>query len=151
MLSSQSLPCVKASAAALFRSAPAFGGSGAEMRWILPKAKDGGIVPRTMLAKRAPVLRLLLVSVTAARGGTFGPPKSTQKPARGAAPCPRHPEPDAATPDCSITEHCCVLGSGAKRGGPQAPFFCHPERPKGLASRRSVDFGSFDLLYGAFG
>ena len=30
----QSLPCARASAAALFRSAPAFGGSGAEMRCL---------------------------------------------------------------------------------------------------------------------
>ena len=63
------------------------------------------IVVRTILAIRVLILRLMLLRRTL-RGGTFGPPKSAQKPARGPAPmCPRHPEPDAVTLDCSITEH----------------------------------------------
>ena len=96
------------------------------------------------------------------RGGTFGPPKSTQKPARGAAisaqeplarlaskqrcgaSMPRHPEPDAATLDCSLTEHCPVTGRGAKRGG----LISLP--PWGKVARRSRD-GRGVFMRGFFG
>ena len=55
---------------------------------------------RTMLAIRILILRSFPVFRTL-RGGTFGPPKSTQKPARGPAPmCPRLSAEHMATPDC---------------------------------------------------
>ena len=88
---------------------------------------------RTTLAIRVLILRLVLLRRTAARGGTFGPPKSTQKP-DGALPlCPRHPEPDAVTLDCSITERWSVAGLCAKRyqADAAAPPF-HPVKVQGF-------------------
>ena len=65
--------------------------------------------------------------------------------------CPRHPEPDAVTLDCSITEHGSVAGLGAQRAGTVSPPVrshwnrknVHPmcdrdRRPAGTRTRKRV-------------
>ena len=57
----------------------------------------------------------------------------------GVPPAPRRPEPNAATLDCPLTEHCSVPWRTAKRGGPQAPSLCHPERPHPVILSKAKD------------
>ena len=116
----QSLPGVKASVAALFRSAPAFGGSGAEMRWRGEAATEG--LSHAHFSRHGYWFYALFSFAGPLRGAVLLARPKVPKNRTGVPPAPRHPEPNAATLDCAFTEHCPVPWRTAKRGGPQAPF-----------------------------
>ena len=106
-----------------------------QRHFFLRKMGVGECVLRTIIAIRVLILRLVLLRRTAARGGTFGPPKSTQKP-DGALPLypgtPNQTRRPSTARSLNVGAWQGCVPNGIRRALPRRPFTLSRFRDSGV-------------------